>query len=221
MAKQGVPEWFGQGKEPEPPRRGGPPKATALIVLAAVSAMVAGAGVVALQRRGAEAEARARAADEQARADEAQRARLMSELEKLAQTPTPKEPDPSELPDIEDVLDDDGSTEADAAAEDAAPAADEGTRTPESVQQVTRGLNPALRRCFDDELARNPNAEGALQVELKIAADGAVTSVVAQPTGKLGPSVRSCVVQVYEKAKFPPAEGPTTVRIPVRFTGAR
>lgn len=215
----GIPEWFGKDAEPPPPpRRGGSPK---FAIAAAVLLMGAGVGAFVVTR-GHDQDARDRAAAaerelEQARQTENElKRRLEAEMKAAAEaTPEPVEPDPSELPSIEDVLaegdDDAGADDADES--DAAP----GQRDAAQVLTVINGLRKDVRRCFETELQTNPTAGGRVDVTLTIAPSGRVSAATAKSTGTLSEVATNCIVRTTRTARFAPASDTATVKVPFAF----
>lgn len=94
----------------------------------------------------------------------------------------------------------------------AAPAA-----TPQSnVAPLTRGF----RKCFEQALAKNPKAEGKVQVTVLVGAKGEITQAEVTPSGDLPPSVAACMKSHALATKLPaPEGGPTKLVIPVVFKG--
>jgi hypothetical protein len=83
---------------------------------------------------------------------------------------------------------------------------------------VIADLAPRFLRCYDDELAANPDMRGDLRVEARVDEDGLVRRVVLVGGGSLSGTVLQCVERHMKSARFsPPDRGPAVVVIPMTF----
>jgi hypothetical protein len=91
------------------------------------------------------------------------------------------------------------------------------------VAEVTRKLNPGFRRCYDQALGENPNAEAKIQLSLTIEPSGKVSDARASgPAGPTGmpPYAYRCIEAIAKGAKFPESTQKTTVNLPITFRSA-
>ncbi len=242
MPGGGVPEWFGRGEEEKAPRRkrgsgaggasggggsggGGSGKGPSKAIAFSAFAVAAIGGVIAFnvqkqtdQQAQAESHAAARA-QEQLRAEKA-RKRMLAEIKKAAEaTPEPEPVDPSDLPSIDDVLAEDAEeADEEEASEDAGAV---GKRDSASVLRITRALNPQVQRCYETQLARDPDLRGRANVTLQINEEGRVSKATVQLVGQLPASMRGCIAGVFRKARFEPASDVATVKLPIIFSANR
>jgi hypothetical protein len=119
-----------------------------------------------------------------------------------------------------------------------------GRLAPAEIQQVVRGHYASFRTCYERGLARNTKLEGHVVVRFVIGADGSVETVQnvvqqppvddadeflrtvgvpdpprTEPTSLPDEEVVTCILNEYQKLRFPaPAGGKVTVVYPIRFS---
>jgi hypothetical protein len=82
-------------------------------------------------------------------------------------------------------------------------------------------MRPGFRRCYNQELANNPDAEGSIHLSIRVGPGGEVTGVSATVSGNLGSAV-ACVKARAAAAQFaPPDGGSAVVQVPVTFVKQR
>jgi TonB family protein len=87
-----------------------------------------------------------------------------------------------------------------------------------NADRTVAGLKASYRRCYQRGLESMPDAEGSVELRVKIGANGEVTSIATQGGSRLGSEIVRCLVQRTEAAHFdPPASSSATVVIPVTF----
>ncbi len=246
MPGGGVPDWFGKDDDEAPRRkRGGAPsggapsggapsggapgggsgKGPSKVIAFSAIAVAAIGGVIAFnitkqadQQAQAEIQETVRA-EERLRAEKA-RKRMLAEIKKAAEaTPEPEPVDPSDLPSIDDVLAEDADESEDEEASEDAGAV--GKRDSASVLRITRALNPQVQRCYETQLARDPDLRGRANVTLQISEEGRVSKATVQLMGQLPPAMRGCIAGVFTKARFEPASDVATVKLPIIFSANR
>jgi len=88
------------------------------------------------------------------------------------------------------------------------------------VQKAIARVRPALRRCFDEELRQNPDAQAMVVVTFDIDASGKVSRVVV-PRHNLSGSFEGCIAKTIRETTFPPpADGEMTINLPIVFSAA-
>lgn len=86
-----------------------------------------------------------------------------------------------------------------------------------NASRVVAGMRAGFRNCFNRELAQNPDAQGRIDLSIKVGPGGEVQSVSAASSGNLGSAVE-CVKARARGAQFdPPAGGSAVVKVPVTF----
>jgi len=86
-----------------------------------------------------------------------------------------------------------------------------------NASRVVAGMRAGFRNCFNRELAQNPDAQGRIDLSIKVGPGGEVQSVNAAASGNLGSSVE-CVKARARSAQFdPPAGGSAVIKVPVTF----
>jgi hypothetical protein len=200
-----VPEWFGRTEEE---RRAATTSRTRTLgcgLLVFFALLAAGAGYWAF--------------DSRARADRLERDLAEArQRAKEARDPLPAAPPPVPEPEV-------APSPVEEPPEEEAPVgepADSGAALDaRSAQQVIRSLSPAFRKCFNDALAEDPNSDGRLNVKVRIAPTGDVSSVETTQSGHLSPAVGNCVAAKVRGAKFPASGAPTSLDFPVTFVAQR
>jgi hypothetical protein len=83
---------------------------------------------------------------------------------------------------------------------------------------VVARMRAGFRACYQRGLDSNPDAQGRIQLSLRVGAGGEVLSVTASPSGSLPPAVVDCVKSRAKNAQFePPQGGSAVVVVPVTF----
>lgn len=90
----------------------------------------------------------------------------------------------------------------------------------EIIQRVVREHRREIRACYEGELQRNPDLEGAITVEWVIAPDGAVAGARVQDTSLNSSAVENCVTRRIQQWVFPEPRGGGTVRVTFPFVFA-
>jgi hypothetical protein len=86
-----------------------------------------------------------------------------------------------------------------------------------NANSVVAGMRAGFRACYMRELENNPDAEGRIQLTIKVGPGGEVQSVSAAPSGNLGSAV-ACVRARASAATFaPPEGGMAVIQVPVTF----
>jgi len=203
-----VPEWFGRTEEERRAATGRRGLGCGLLVLFALLAAGASYWAIDSHARASRLE-RDLAAAKQREQDAREAVQKSSVVTEPTPSPEPvpvepEEPTPVAPPTVEEMPPEQ-------------PADSGTTLDARSVQQVIRSLSPDFRKCFNDALAKDPSSEGRLQVTVRIAPTGGVTSAETKQSGHLSPAVGRCVAAKVRQAKFPASGAPTTVTFPVTF----
>jgi hypothetical protein len=86
-----------------------------------------------------------------------------------------------------------------------------------NASRVVAGMRAGFRNCFNRELAQNPDAQGKIDLSIKVGPGGEVQSVSAATSGNLGSAVE-CVKARARGAQFdPPSGGSAVIKVPVTF----
>jgi hypothetical protein len=86
-----------------------------------------------------------------------------------------------------------------------------------NASRVVAGMRAGFRNCFNRELAQNPDAQGKIDLNIKVGPGGEVQGVTAAVSGNLGSAVE-CVKSRARNAQFdPPSGGSAVIRVPVTF----
>jgi hypothetical protein len=87
------------------------------------------------------------------------------------------------------------------------------------VQKLFASRFAEVKRCYEAELQRHPDARGKLALRFVIAEDGAIRHVTVPSTTFRRPDVPGCGVEVVGRWRTPfrPAE-PVEVEYPFRFS---
>jgi outer membrane biosynthesis protein TonB len=86
-----------------------------------------------------------------------------------------------------------------------------------NASRVVAGMRAGFRNCFNRELAQNPDAQGKIDLSIKVGPGGEVQSVNAAASGNLGSAVE-CVKARARSAQFdPPSGGSAVIKVPVTF----
>ena len=86
------------------------------------------------------------------------------------------------------------------------------------ADQTVAGLKASYRRCYMRGLETMPDAEGSVELRVKIGSNGEVASVTASGGARLGSAIVSCLVNRTSEAHFDaPKAASGTVVIPITF----
>jgi hypothetical protein len=87
-----------------------------------------------------------------------------------------------------------------------------------NADRTVAGLKASYRRCYMRGLESAPDAEGSVELSVKISANGEVASVSASGGAHLGSEIVGCLVKRTTEAHFDPPQGSSaTVVIPITF----
>lgn len=85
------------------------------------------------------------------------------------------------------------------------------------VAKIVTGMRPGFTACYEQQLAREPEAAGAMFVTIRVGGTGQVSGVVATTLG-LPTEATDCVMWVAAAGDFaPPEGGAAVVNVPVNF----
>jgi Ca-activated chloride channel family protein len=87
----------------------------------------------------------------------------------------------------------------------------------EVFRRVVNERRPAMRRCYEAGLARDPKLRGRVVVRFVIDASGKVTRAVDGGSELPDAAVVACVVRVFATMKFPSGPAPISVTYPLVF----
>ncbi|MBM4377011.1 MAG: AgmX/PglI C-terminal domain-containing protein, partial [Deltaproteobacteria bacterium] len=92
-----------------------------------------------------------------------------------------------------------------------------------AIRLAIQALRPAMRRCYKEAVARNPNLEGQIELKLVLGPDGAVTRV---STGSVEATIAPMVpcLEAAAQGLRLPADGTSTARlvtVPLTFVSNR
>jgi hypothetical protein len=91
------------------------------------------------------------------------------------------------------------------------------------ISAVVSASLPAIRECYDAELARDPKLEGKLSMSWTIGPDGSTSKTKAAENTfqtKAGAAVETCVTGIVAKMKFPHPKGGGNVQVTYPFVFA-
>ncbi len=92
-------------------------------------------------------------------------------------------------------------------------------RDPRRIQHAVRGRYPQLQQCYEQALARNPDAAGRVAVRFTIPSDGRVRYACLTGSGIDDDRLADCVIYEFEKLEFwPVISGETRVFYPIMFS---
>lgn len=89
------------------------------------------------------------------------------------------------------------------------------------IHESIRRHAPAIRRCYDDALARVPTLAGTLTVRFSLSGTGAVSNVVRAPESRGDihePGLEGCIVKEVEQWVFPLPAGSGATNVTYGFT---
>lgn len=86
------------------------------------------------------------------------------------------------------------------------------------IQDVVHKARPRVKMCYEQELARDPDASGTTTVTLTILEDGNVQQVQFEPHATISSkALDACIKRVYLELRFPKLASTTKTRIPLTF----
>ena len=89
------------------------------------------------------------------------------------------------------------------------------------AEKIIAGLRPYFRLCYRAGLMTDPELQGSVVMDARIAADGSVTGVTQHAPTTLSPPVTHCLEEALKGAQFSPPGGTgSTVRVPLNFRRA-
>jgi TonB family protein len=92
-----------------------------------------------------------------------------------------------------------------------------GSLDPAIIHRVVRQHTAKIKACYNQALAKDPNAKGSLRVSFIIAESGAVTGTSVERASGI-PDLDRCVAGVFIGMRFPkPKGGTVTVKYPFVF----
>jgi TonB family protein len=90
-----------------------------------------------------------------------------------------------------------------------------------SISQVVRRNQAAVRRCYERELNANPNLRGKVSVTIIINERGRIQMADVSEDTVGSPAVKKCILGVVNRWRFPrPEGGPASVTIPFVFSSS-
>jgi TonB family protein len=96
------------------------------------------------------------------------------------------------------------------------------TAEPSSVAVLRAAFDasrPEVRRCYEGELTKRPNASGTVRVTIGVGEKGGVKSVSLGDSPVRSPTLDTCLIKIFKGLKIPELEGgATTVTYPLVFT---
>ena len=85
------------------------------------------------------------------------------------------------------------------------------------IRRIVRAHINEVRYCYNQALARDPNAKGRVAVQFTIGGTGKVPSAVVQETTLKDPGVGNCIAQAVKRWTFPKPEGGGSVIVTYPF----
>jgi hypothetical protein len=86
------------------------------------------------------------------------------------------------------------------------------------IRSAVRASNPSFRKCYEDLLEKQPDAEGKLVLGFEIEGDGTVEGARIEEESTLrDQQLHRCFVDVARGLSFPALRGKTTVRYPIEL----
>ncbi len=93
-----------------------------------------------------------------------------------------------------------------------------GYLSPEQIMRVVRQNQAAVRYCYENELQRQPNLHGRIEIQWRIARSGSVTSARVGSSTMHNARVEGCIVRQVRRWRFPqPDGGEVDVNFPFIF----
>jgi hypothetical protein len=100
--------------------------------------------------------------------------------------------------------------------EGSAPAPSGQGLSPEQIARVVRARSGAFRACYESAAARDPKLQGGVTVSFDISPAGSVTARIAN-SSLSNARVESCVLRMFNRLHFPPADKATSANWPLVF----
>lgn len=88
--------------------------------------------------------------------------------------------------------------------------------SPEQISRVVLARAGAFRACYESAVAREPKLEGGLTISFTVSPSGSVNARVASSTLS-NARVEGCVLRMFNRLRFPPADKPTSANWPLVF----
>ena len=85
------------------------------------------------------------------------------------------------------------------------------------IRRIVRAHINEVRYCYNQALARDPNAKGRVAVQFTIGGTGKVPSAVVQETTMKDAGVGNCIAQAVKRWTFPKPEGGGSVIVTYPF----
>ncbi|MCY1006798.1 AgmX/PglI C-terminal domain-containing protein [Nannocystis pusilla] len=85
------------------------------------------------------------------------------------------------------------------------------------IRRIVRAHINEVRYCYNQALARDPNAKGRVAVQFTIGGTGKVPTAVVQESTMKDPAVGSCIAQAVKRWTFPKPEGGGSVIVSYPF----
>ena len=90
---------------------------------------------------------------------------------------------------------------------------------PETIQKVIRAQFGGMKKCYEAALLRDRKLTGKLTVDFTIERSGKTSEVRVGNSSIKDAAMRSCMVEVFERLRFPaPKGGTVTVGYPIVFS---
>jgi TonB family protein len=87
------------------------------------------------------------------------------------------------------------------------------------LREAFDASRPEVRKCYEKELQKRPNASGTVRVTIAVAAKGGVESVTLGESPVRSATLDACLIKNFKGLKIPELEGgATTVTYPLVFT---
>jgi len=93
-----------------------------------------------------------------------------------------------------------------------------GYLSPEQIMRVVRRNQAAVRYCYENELQRQPNLRGRIEIRWRITRSGSVSSASRASSTMSNARVEGCIVRQVRRWRFPqPDGGEVDVNFPFIF----
>jgi hypothetical protein len=92
------------------------------------------------------------------------------------------------------------------------------TRPPSTIQSTVRAQFAALRECYELALNRHPAIHGKVSTRFVIEASGKTAAVCLDFASLIHQPALACMLDVYARLDFAPADGKMTVIYPIGFS---
>lgn len=92
---------------------------------------------------------------------------------------------------------------------------------PAAVRPLVASVNPAVQRCYEQALARDPTARGEVEVRVRVEEDGRVSETAGRTEDTSLREATRCIERALAGLRFPrPTGGAATVVVPYRFSAS-